>query len=64
MQTIDCFGTATVSDAELHAFKDKLIDTSVKGICDRLDLHRPIYSKTSAYGHFGKEDLPWEQLVS
>jgi S-adenosylmethionine synthetase len=64
MQTIDCFGTATVSDDELHAFKDKLIDTSVKGICERLDLHRPIYSKTSAYGHFGKEDLPWEQLVS
>jgi S-adenosylmethionine synthetase len=64
MQTIDCFGTATVSDDELHAFKDKLIDTSVRGICERLDLHRPIYGKTSAYGHFGKEDLPWEQLVS
>ncbi len=63
MQTIDTFGTATVSEAELHAFKDKLIDTSVKGICDTLDLRRPIYSKTSAYGHFGKPDLPWEQIV-
>lgn len=63
MQTIDCFGTATVSDKELHAFKDKLIDTSVKGICDTLDLRRPIYSQTSAYGHFGKPDLPWEQIV-
>jgi S-adenosylmethionine synthetase len=29
-----------------------------------LDLARPIYSKTSAYGHFGKEDLPWEKVVS
>ncbi len=63
MQTIDTFGTATVSEAELYAFKDKLIDTSVKGICDALDLRRPIYSQTSAYGHFGKPELPWEQVV-
>jgi S-adenosylmethionine synthetase len=62
MQTIDTFGTATVSEEELYAFKDKLIDTSVKGICDTLDLRRPIYSQTSAYGHFGKENLPWEQI--
>jgi S-adenosylmethionine synthetase len=64
MQTIETFGTETVSQEELHAFKDKLIDTSVKGIIDTLDLRRPIYSATSAYGHFGKEDLPWEQLKS
>jgi len=63
MQTIDTFGTATVSEEELYAFKDKLIDTSVKGIIERLDLRRPIYSQTSAYGHFGKADLPWEQIV-
>lgn len=63
MQTIETFGTATVSDEELHAFKDKLIDTSVKGIIDRLDLARPIYSQTSAYGHFGKPELPWEEIV-
>jgi S-adenosylmethionine synthetase len=63
MQTIDCFGTATVSQEELHAFKDKLIDTSVKGIIETLDLRRPIYSQTSAYGHFGKPDLPWEQIA-
>ncbi|MFI5270954.1 MAG: methionine adenosyltransferase [Candidatus Saccharimonadales bacterium] len=62
MQTIYTFGTAKVSDKELHDFKDKLIDTSVKGICDGLDLRRPIYSQTSAYGHFGKPDLPWEQV--
>lgn len=62
MQTIETFGTAKVSDSELHAFKNKLIDTSVKGICDTLDLRRPIYSQTSAYGHFGKPDLPWEQI--
>ncbi len=63
MQTIETFGTATVSDEELYAFKDKLIDTSVKGIIETLDLARPIYSQTSAYGHFGKPNLPWEQVI-
>ena len=62
MQTIDTFGTAAVSEEELYAFKDKLIDTSVKGIVDTLDLRRPIYSQTSAYGHFGKAGLPWEEV--
>jgi S-adenosylmethionine synthetase len=64
MQTIDTFGTAKTSDKELEDFKDKLIDTSVKGIIEKLDLRRPIYSETSAYGHFGKPDLPWEQVVT
>jgi S-adenosylmethionine synthetase len=63
MQTIETFGTATVSDEELYAFKDKLLDTSVKGIIETLDLARPIYAQTSAYGHFGKEGLPWERLI-
>jgi S-adenosylmethionine synthetase len=62
MQTIETFGTATVSDEQLHSFKDRLIDTSVEGIIQALDLRRPIYSQTSAYGHFGKPDLPWERL--
>jgi S-adenosylmethionine synthetase len=62
MQTIETFGTAHVSDKELHAFKDKLIDTSVKGIIEHLNLARPIYSQTSAYGHFGKPELPWERV--
>lgn len=63
MQTIDTFGTATVTEAELEAFKDKLIDTSVKGIVETLDLRRPIYAQTSAYGHFGKNGVPWEAIV-
>lgn len=63
MQTIETFGTATVSQEELLAFKDKLIDTSVQGIIETLDLRRPIYNRTSAYGHFGKADLPWEQIA-
>lgn len=63
MQTIDTFGTATVDEKALYSFKDQLIDTSVKGICETLDLRRPIYAQTSAYGHFGKPDLPWEAIV-
>lgn len=63
MQTIDTFGTATVSQKELEVFRDNLIDTSVVGIIETLDLRRPIYSQTSAYGHFGKDSLPWEQIV-
>jgi S-adenosylmethionine synthetase len=63
MQTIDTFGTATVSEGELYAFKDKLIQTSVHGIIEKLDLRKPIYGATSAYGHFGKADLPWEKLA-
>jgi len=63
MQTIDTFETGKVSDEELHQFKDKLLDTSVKGIINGLKLARPIYSATAAYGHFGKADLPWEQIA-
>jgi S-adenosylmethionine synthetase len=63
MQTIDTFGTATVSQKELEDFRDNLIDTSVQGIIETLDLRRPIYSQTSVYGHFGKNNLPWEQIA-
>ena len=64
MQTIETFGTGKVSNKKLHEFKDHLIDTTVKGIIDCLDLRRPIYSQTSAYGHFGKQELPWEKVVA
>lgn len=49
--------------SKIKAFTSKLIDTSVNGIISRLDLKQPIYQLTSAYGHFGKEGLPWEKIV-
>ncbi len=64
MKTIETFGTASVSEAELYAFAERLIHCSVKGIIETLDLRRPIYQQTSAYGHFGKPDLPWEQIAN
>ena len=62
MKAFDTFGTETVSLGEIQKFVDELLDTTVKGIVEGLDLRRPIYSQTTAYGHFGKPNLPWEQI--
>lgn len=62
MQTIETFSSAKVSQKELKNFADNLIDTSVEGIIKELNLKRPIYSETTAYGHFGKPLLPWEKI--
>jgi S-adenosylmethionine synthetase len=62
MQAFDTYGTETTTLDEIQKFIDGLLDTSVKGIVEGLDLRRPIYSQTTAYGHFGKADLPWEQI--
>lgn len=63
MKTINTFNTSKSSEKALRDFADKLVDTSVKGIVEALDLRCPIYSQTSAYGHFGKAGLPWEKVV-
>ncbi len=64
MQTINTFGSEKVPISKIKNFKDNLLDTSVGGIIDALKLRRPIYSQTSAYGHFGKPGLPWENVVN
>lgn len=64
MKSFDCFGTETASYEKIQEFVDALLDTTVRGIVDGLDLRRPIYSQTTAYGHFGKAELPWEQIKS
>lgn len=61
-KTIETFGTHNVSLEVIHSFADSLIHTSVKGIIDELQLRRPLYKQASAYGHFGKSTLPWEQV--
>lgn len=63
METIETFGTAKVSEDELYDFMHELLDTSVAGIIGTLNLARPIYSATSSYGHFGREEFPWEKVV-
>lgn len=61
--TIDTFGSGTKSAEKITAFARKLLVPSVKNIIEQLDLKRPIYLQTTAYGHFGKPNLPWEQIV-
>lgn len=62
--SINTFGTGTRSEAELIAAVRKTFDLRPAGIIEMLDLKRPIYKKTAAYGHFGRTDidLPWEHL--
>ena len=61
---IDTFGTGKVSDEELVKIVRENFDLRPAGIIKMLDLRRPIYKQTAAYGHFGRNDLdlPWEAL--
>jgi S-adenosylmethionine synthetase len=61
---VDSFGTAKVSDEELSKLVMENFDLRPKGIVSMLDLLRPIYSKTAAYGHFGRTEpeFSWEKV--
>jgi S-adenosylmethionine synthetase len=61
---IDSKGTGVVPDVEIAKIISKEVDLTPKGIIERLNLRRPIYQKTAAYGHFGRteNDFGWEQL--
>ena len=61
---VDTFGTGKVSDEKLVEIVRENFDLRPAGIIKMLDLRRPIYKQTAAYGHFGRNDLdlPWEKL--
>jgi S-adenosylmethionine synthetase len=61
--SVDSFGTGKISDQHIAELVREHFDLRPKGIVDMLDLKRPIYRKTAAYGHFGREDtdFTWEQ---
>ena len=61
---VDTFGTGKISDEKLVEIIRENFDLRPAGIIKMLDLRRPIYKQTAAYGHFGRNDLklPWEQL--
>ncbi len=61
---IDTKGSGKIPDKEISKMISKEVDLTPKGIIERLNLRRPIYQKTSAYGHFGRndKDFTWEQL--
>ncbi|MDO4743950.1 MAG: methionine adenosyltransferase [Clostridia bacterium] len=61
---IDTFGTGKVSEEKLAEVVNEVFDLTPDGIINTLQLRRPIYKQTAAYGHFGRDDisLPWEKL--
>jgi S-adenosylmethionine synthetase len=53
-------GTARVDEAKIEAAVREIFPLTPKGMIEHLDLRRPIYRETAAYGHFGREQFPWE----
>ncbi|MBU0551199.1 methionine adenosyltransferase [Myxococcota bacterium] len=62
--SVDTFGTAKIDEARISELVRAHFPLKPKGIIDHLDLLKPIYRKTAAYGHFGREDMgfKWEQI--
>ncbi|GAB1482310.1 methionine adenosyltransferase [Treponema sp.] len=58
---VETFGTARVAEQRIEAAVPKIFDLSPAGIIESLDLRRPIYQKTAAYGHLGRSEFSWEQ---
>ena len=61
---LETFGTEKKKLPIIEDFAQNLIDLSVYGIIEALDLRRPIYRQTASYGHFGRESFPWELLTN
>ncbi|MDG5767013.1 methionine adenosyltransferase [Balneolales bacterium ANBcel1] len=60
--SIDTRGTGTISDVRLTELVRKHFDCTPAGIIERFGLKRPIFKQTAAYGHFGRDEFPWENL--
>ena len=60
---VETFGTAKVAEEKIQELVNKHFDLRPAGIIEMLDLLKPRYKKTAAYGHFGRTDvdLPWER---
>jgi len=65
---VETFGTGSVEEPAIEEWVLRTFDLTPRGIIERLDLLRPIYTPTSAYGHFGRRPqvdgaFPWEGLA-
>ena len=60
---INTFGSGTKTEDELAQMVKSKFDLTPQGIINYLDLTKPIYTQTTNYGHFGKENLPWERII-
>jgi S-adenosylmethionine synthetase len=59
--TVDAFGTEQVDPGKILVAVQEAFDFRPAAIIRDLDLRRPIYADTAAYGHFGRKGLPWEE---
>ena len=60
---VNTFGTSKMAEDELSTLIKEKFDLTPSGIIDYLELKKPIYSKTTNYGHFGKNNLSWEKII-
>ncbi len=60
---VETFGTAAIPEEKIAEKIYEKFDLTPRGIINYLDLRKPIYKKTTNYGHFGKNDLPWEKII-
>ena len=60
---IDTFGTNSIPEEKIIEKINNKFDLTPRGIINYLDLQKPIYRKTTNYGHFGKKELPWEKII-
>ena len=61
---INTFGTNKIPEEEIKQKIEKKFNLTPDGIIKYLDLKKPIYAKTTNYGHFGKKELPWERIIN
>lgn len=61
---LDTYGTNTIPEEEIINKIESKFDLTPRGIINYLKLQRPIYRKTTNYGHFGKSDLEWEKIIN
>jgi S-adenosylmethionine synthetase len=59
---VDTYGTSKYSPAQLADAARTVFNCKPRGIVETFDLLRPIYRSTAAYGHFGRDEFPWERL--
>jgi len=60
--SVDTHGTGQVDDEAIVRAIRKVFDLTPQGIIETLDLRKPIYTKTAAYGHFGRNEFSWEKI--
>ena len=60
---VNTFGTSTIPEEEIVKLIYNKFELTPKGIIEYLGLRKPIYKETTNYGHFGKDNLPWEKII-